>query len=75
MQFDKELDARGQSCPFPIMRTKKALINMSSGQVLKIVGTDPASVEEFQKFAKKSGNTLLALDEADKVFSYFLKKK
>jgi tRNA 2-thiouridine synthesizing protein A len=75
MQFDKELDARGLNCPLPILRTKKALTDMTSGQVLKIVATDPGSIKDFHAFAKQTGNTLLASDSADKVFNFFLQKK
>ena len=75
MQFDKELDARGLNCPLPILRTKKALTDMTSGQVLKIVATDPGSVKDFQAFSRQTGNALLAADEAGKVFSFFMKKK
>jgi tRNA 2-thiouridine synthesizing protein A len=73
--FDKELDARGLNCPLPILRTKKTLSDMTSGQVLKIVATDPGSTKDFQAFAKQTGNTLLAADEADKVFTFFMQKK
>jgi tRNA 2-thiouridine synthesizing protein A len=75
MQFDKELDARGLNCPLPILRTKKALTDMASGQVLKVVATDPGSVKDFQAFCKQTGNPLLASDEVEKVFSFFMKKK
>lgn len=75
MQFDKELDARGLNCPLPILRAKKALTDMTSGQVLKIVATDPGSVKDFQAFAKQTGNPLLASDAADKIFSFFMQKK
>jgi tRNA 2-thiouridine synthesizing protein A len=75
MQFDKELDARGLNCPLPILRTKKALTDMSSGQVLKIIATDPGSVKDFQAFSKQTGNTLLSADEAEKVFRFYMKKK
>ena len=75
MQFDKELDARGLNCPLPILRTKKALTDMISGQVLKILATDPGSVKDFQAFAKQTGNALLASDAADNEFIFFMKKK
>ncbi len=75
MQFDKELDARGLNCPLPILRTKKALTDMTSGQVLKIVATDPGSVKDFQAFSKQTGNELLASDTADKEFIFFMKRK
>jgi tRNA 2-thiouridine synthesizing protein A len=75
MQFDKELDARGLNCPLPILRTKKALTDMTSGQVLKIVATDPGSVKDFQAFSKQTGNELLSSDMADKEFIFFMKRK
>ena len=75
MTFDKELDARGLNCPLPILRAKKALNDMQSGQVLKIVATDPGSVKDFQAFAKQTGNDLLSQAEANKEFTFFLKRK
>jgi tRNA 2-thiouridine synthesizing protein A len=75
MQFDKELDARGLNCPLPILRAKKSLNDMQSGQVLKILATDPGSVKDFQAFAKQTGNELLSQSEADKEFTFFLKRK
>ena len=75
MQHDKELDARGLNCPLPILRAKKALTDMTTGQVLKILATDPGSVKDFQAFAKQTGNALLEHAEADKVFTFFLKRK
>ncbi len=50
MNFDKDLDARGLNCPLPILRTKKALADMTTGQVLRIVATDPGSVKDFEAF-------------------------
>ena len=58
MNFDKELDARGLNCPLPILRAKKALNDMQSGQVLKIVATDPGSVKDFETFAKQTSSSL-----------------
>jgi len=75
MQFDKELDARGLNCPLPILRTKKSLNEMTSGQVLKIMATDPGAVKDFQAFAKQTGNELLSSAEAEKIFTFFIKKK
>ena len=75
MQVDKELDAKGLNCPLPILRAKKALAEMQSGQVLKIVATDPGSVKDFQAFAKQTGHTLLEQSEADKVYTFFMKHK
>lgn len=75
MQFDKELDARGLNCPLPILRTKKALTDMTAGQVLKIVATDPGSVKDFQAFSKQTGNELLSSNAANGEFIFFMKKK
>jgi len=75
MNFDKELDARGLNCPLPILRAKKALNDMQSGQVLKIIATDPGSVKDFQAFAKQTGNDLMSQAEAGKEFTFFLKRK
>jgi tRNA 2-thiouridine synthesizing protein A len=75
MNFDKELDARGLNCPLPILRAKKALTDMQSGQVLKIVATDPGSVKDFQAFSKQTGNELLSHAEAQKEFTFFMKRK
>jgi TusA-related sulfurtransferase len=62
MQVDRELDARGLNCPLPILKAKKALAEMSSGQVLKVIATDAGSVRDFQAFAKQTGNELLQQD-------------
>jgi tRNA 2-thiouridine synthesizing protein A len=74
-EFDQELDASGLNCPLPILRAKKALTDMATGQVLKIVATDPGSVKDFQAFAKQTGNVLLSQSEGDKEFTFFLKRK
>ena len=71
----KEVDARGLVCPLPILRTKKALSEMASGEILKIVATDPGSVIDFQVFAEQTGNDLLEMSEADEEFIFYLKKK
>jgi tRNA 2-thiouridine synthesizing protein A len=75
MQFDKEVDARGLNCPLPILRTKKALTDMQSGQVLKVLATDPGSVKDFQSFSKQTGHQLVSHDEANKEFTFFMRKK
>jgi tRNA 2-thiouridine synthesizing protein A len=59
MNIDKEIDTRGLNCPLPILKAKKALTDLSSGQLLKIVATDPGSVRDFQAFAKQTGNELV----------------
>ena len=60
MHFDKELDARGLNCPLPILRTKKSLNDMTSGQVLRVLATDPGAVKDFQAFSRQTGNELLS---------------
>ena len=75
MNFDKELDARGLNCPLPILRTKKSLAELTTGQVLKVTATDPGSVKDMQAFAKQTGNELLSSAEAGGEFMFFLKKK
>ena len=75
MEFNKELDARGLSCPLPILKTKKALNDLASGQVLKIVATDPGSVKDMQAFSNQTGHPLLSSTEEDKAFVFFLRKR
>ena len=75
MHADKEIDTRGLNCPLPILRTKKALGDVQSGQVLKVVATDPGSVKDFQTFARQTGHTLLSHAEANGEFTFFMKKK
>ena len=75
MNFDKELDARGLSCPLPILKTKKSLNELASGQVLKIVATDPGSVKDFDAFATQTGHALLSSTVEDKIFVFYMKKK
>lgn len=75
MQPDKEIDTKGLNCPLPILRTKKALADITSGQVLKVVATDPGSVKDFETFSKQTGHALLSHAEANGEFTFFMKKK
>lgn len=75
IRFDRELDARGLNCPLPILRTKKSLNDMVSGQVLKIVATDPGSVRDFQAFSKQTGNQLLLSHESGGEYLFMMRKK
>ncbi len=78
MDFDREVDARGLNCPLPILRTKKALAEMASGQVLRVLATDPGSIKDFQAFARQTGNELLRQGELKgegKVFEFFMRRK
>ena len=72
---DKEIDTRGLNCPLPILRAKKALADMTTGQVLKIVATDPGSMRDFQAFSKQTGNELLVQQTVNKEFIHFLKRR
>ncbi len=75
MDFQKELDARGLNCPLPILKTKKSLADMDSGQVLKVVSTDCGSVKDMQAFAKQTGNELLSQSEEGGEYVFFMRKK
>ena len=75
IEFDKELDARKLKCPLPILKTKKALADMNSGQVLRVMATDTGSVRDFQAFAKQTGNDLLSQSQEDLEFIFFIKRK
>jgi tRNA 2-thiouridine synthesizing protein A len=75
MEFHKELDARGLNCPLPILKAKKALAEMSSGEILRVIATDPGSVRDFQAFAKQTGNDLVGQNEENKEFTFFMKRK
>jgi tRNA 2-thiouridine synthesizing protein A len=72
--FDQELDASGLNCPLPILRAKKTLNAMSSGQVLHIIATDPGSVKDFDAFAKQTGNELMESKEEGGKFHFLIKK-
>lgn len=65
MTADKDIDLSGLNCPLPILRAKKALADMTSGQILKVVCTDTGSVRDFQAFCKQTGNELLAQETAN----------
>ena len=73
-EYDQELDACGLNCPLPILRAKKTLSKMGSGEVLRIVATDPGSVKDFEAFSRQTGNQLLDSKEVDGRFYYLMKK-
>ncbi|MBM3365096.1 MAG: sulfurtransferase TusA family protein [Betaproteobacteria bacterium] len=79
MEFHKDLDARGLKCPLPILRAKKALADMGSGDVLRVQATDPGSVRDFNAFARQTGNDLLSHEEhaqaEPKEFVFYLRRK
>jgi tRNA 2-thiouridine synthesizing protein A len=75
LQPDREVDARDLNCPLPILRTKKALNDMVPGQTIRVLATDPASVRDFQAFARQTGNELVEQGEADGSFFFLLRRK
>ena len=75
MNIDVELDTRGLNCPLPILKAKKALAAMESGQVLKVVSTDTGSVRDFAAFAKQTGNELLSQTTEGSDFVHILKRR
>jgi len=75
MQIDKVLDTRGLNCPLPILKAKKALADMLSGQLLKVVSTDAGSTRDFQAFAKQTGNDLVEQETAGGDFIHVLKRR
>ena len=75
MQIDKEVDARGLNCPLPILRAKKALAGMESGQLLKVVATDTGSLRDFEAFARQTGNELVAQQTVGEEFIHVLRRR
>ena len=75
MQIDKELDARGLNCPLPILKAKKALAEMQTGQILRVVATDAGSMRDFQAFAKQTGNELLEQQHVGDDFIHVLRRR
>jgi tRNA 2-thiouridine synthesizing protein A len=75
IEYRKDLDARNLSCPLPILKAKKALAELASGEVLRIVATDTGSVRDFQAFAKQTGNALLAHTHLNGEFTFWLRRK
>lgn len=79
MEFHKDVDARGLNCPLPILRAKKALTDMASGDVLRVLATDPGSVRDFNAFARQTGNILVGHEEnpeaAVREFTFYLRRK
>jgi len=75
MQIDQELDTRGLNCPLPILKAKKALTGMQSGQLLKVISTDQGSLRDFAAFAKQTGNELLEQRTVGKEFIHTLKRR
>jgi TusA-related sulfurtransferase len=75
MDVHKELDTRGLNCPLPILKAKKALAELTSGQTLKVVATDPSSVRDFQAFARQTGNELLEQQSDGEDYIHYLRRR
>jgi len=75
MNIHKEIDTRGLNCPLPILKAKKALAEMESGQLLKVVATDPGSMRDFQAFARQTGNELVEQASQADEFIHVLKRR
>ena len=75
MDIAKELDARGLNCPLPILKAKKALSELRSGDILKVLATDPGSIRDFQAFSNQTGNELLLQNEENAVFVHLIKRR
>ena len=75
MNFDKEIDTRGLNCPLPILKAKKALTDMHTGQILKVVATDAGSVRDFQAFARQTGNDLVEQQTVGDEFIHLLRRR
>ena len=72
--FDLELDARGLNCPLPILRAKKSIQQLTTGQVLRVVSTDPGSVKDFEAFCRQTGNELLASNQDSGEYQFDIRK-
>ena len=75
MQVDQEVDTRGMNCPLPILKAKKPLAGMQSGQLLKVVATDTGSIRDFQAFAKQTGNELVEQQTLGDEFIHILRRR
>lgn len=74
-EFDKEVDASGLQCPLPLLRLKKALMEMASGDVIKIIATDPAAHLDFGVYTEQAGHQLLNLIKQEHQQIFYIKKK
>jgi tRNA 2-thiouridine synthesizing protein A len=75
MDVQREIDTRGLNCPLPILKAKKALAEMHSGELLKVVATDPGSMRDFQAFARQTGNELVQQETAGAEFIHVLRRR
>jgi len=70
----QQLDARGLNCPLPILRTRKAIADIGSGEVLEVIATDPGSVKDMDAYCRQTGNEMLASDERDGAYVFQIRK-
>jgi len=75
MHIDKEIDTSGLNCPLPILKAKKALNEMITGQMLKVIATDPGSWRDFEAFARQTGNELVSQEKTETSFVFCLKRR
>jgi TusA-related sulfurtransferase len=75
MDATRDLDTRGLNCPLPILKAKKALAEMVSGELLRVVSTDPGSVRDFQAFARQTGNELVEQTQAGADYAHLLRRR
>lgn len=73
--FDQDLDVRGLNCPLPILKTKKQLVSMPAGRILRVRATDPHSVVDFLAFCEKTGHEMVHHEETDGEFHFRLRKQ
>ncbi|OQX13664.1 MAG: preprotein translocase subunit TatC [Thiothrix lacustris] len=72
--FKQELDARGLNCPLPILRTKKSINGLASGEILKVIATDPGSVKDMEAFCKQTGNEMVSTSESGGDYTFMIRK-
>jgi tRNA 2-thiouridine synthesizing protein A len=75
IKFDQLLDAKGLSCPLPILKTKKAVETLTKDQVLKVETTDPGSKNDMASWAKRTGNEIVKVEEGSGIFTFYIQKK
>ena len=75
IEIEREVDARGLNCPLPILRAKKALTDLASGKVLKVISTDPGSKRDFEAFARQTGHELVSVNEQNREWTFLLRRR
>jgi len=70
----ERLDARGMNCPLPILKTRKALNQINTGEILEVTASDPGSVKDMASFCDQTGNRLVASNEAEDSYVFLIEK-